>query len=126
MPDWLKSLEPRGKKPEAPGTLPLSSAPPAPEAGDVPEWLTGLGTIQAEEPQPEVSLSPATPKDTNIFPDWLKEMDAGKGQDPDQAPAPDKLEDSGQPEISVPDQPAAPSTRGFRDQHASADSACVG
>ncbi len=72
MPDWLKSLEPQGKKPEGPGTLPLSSTPSSQEARDVPEWLTGLGSIKAEETQQEATLPPSTPKDTNVFPDWLK------------------------------------------------------
>ncbi len=111
MPDWLKSMEPQAISSESPGPEPMPPFPSSPEAGGVPEWLSGLGTIKAVDAQPEspISLPPESPKDTNIFPDWLKEMEPEGGLPSAQTIPQEKMGEPGRVDFAVPEQSVAPS-----------------
>jgi tetratricopeptide (TPR) repeat protein len=109
IPDWLKSMAP----PEIPEvnsvTEPVPANPSFPDQGDAPEWLNGLGTIAAENTKPDYSRPSAVTKDTNVFPDWLKEMDASASSAPAVTIPSEKSENqeeetpaSGQPASSPP------------------------
>ncbi len=76
IPEWLRSMAPQGIQEESATPEQVPAQPTSTDAGDVPEWLKGLGTVAAAEANPEPSRPPVVPKDANVFPDWLKEMDA--------------------------------------------------
>ena len=68
----------------------------------------GLGTVAAGEVIPEPSSPPAAPRDTNVFPEWLKEMDATAASISPETMPEEKLEQPLTEEIPTPTQPEPP------------------
>ncbi len=77
IPDWLQSLAPKGMPEDVSVTDEVPATPSSTGESDIPEWLMGLGSGPVAEPIIETPPPQPDPIDTHVFPDWLKEMDAG-------------------------------------------------
>ncbi len=108
IPDWLRAMAPQGIPVASSAPEQVPTTPSSTSKGDIPEWLKGLGTVAAVESIPEPSQPPAAPKDTNVFPEWLKEMDATAASVSPETIPEEKLEQPLTEEALSPTPPAPP------------------
>jgi tetratricopeptide (TPR) repeat protein len=105
IPEWLQSMAPQGISEASSSPEQVQATPSSAGEGDIPEWLKGLGTVGAVEVTSEPTRAPIAPQEANVFPDWLKEMDATPASAPTVAAPEEKLEQSLSEEEPVAAQP---------------------
>ncbi len=110
-------MAPRGIPEASTASEPVPTEAAASEGGNLPEWLKGLGTISAPESAPEPPQPPQPPlpsKEANLFPDWLKEMDASAATFP-QATIPEEKPEQPGAEQPLEPTPLAPVQPGMQE-----------
>ena len=125
IPDWLKAMAPQEMTDAGAGSKPTPANPPASGAGDIPDWLAGIGTVAAvANAGSEPAKDNLPPSGEGEVPNWLAEsgadaakVNAGLEATATNLPAsgkadlPDSLADTGivaGEESTGPSQPATP------------------
>ena len=123
LPEWVKALAPAdssaGPSEAIPPSAESSALPPQSStfdsslAGDTPDWLRSLDTMESSEQAPAASESPAPGPELSALPadvpDWLRDMGPAPSESAPAEPAPEEtpdwLKDLAGREL---DEPAAP------------------